>query len=37
MKLGLVHINMGSMSEPEHLVAAARSAEAGRLRLGVGG
>jgi probable F420-dependent oxidoreductase len=27
MLLGLVHINMGSMSQPHHLVAAARTAE----------
>jgi len=28
MLLGLVHINMGSMSRPDHVVAAARTAEA---------
>jgi Luciferase-like monooxygenase len=27
MLLGLVHVNMGSMSQPHHLVAAARTAE----------
>ena len=27
MLLGLVHVNMGSMSQPDHLVAAARTAE----------
>jgi alkanesulfonate monooxygenase SsuD/methylene tetrahydromethanopterin reductase-like flavin-dependent oxidoreductase (luciferase family) len=28
MRLGLVHINMGPMSQPDALVAAARAAEA---------